>query len=34
MPHVLTNDDLAFWRENGYVIVRDAVPQSQPGCAG
>lgn len=24
--HVLTREDLAFWRENGYVIVRDAVP--------
>lgn len=25
MP-VLTKEDLAFWEENGYVIVRDAVP--------
>ena len=25
--HVLTQNDLAFWRENGYVIVRKAVPQ-------
>ena len=28
MPHVLTNDDLAFWRENGYVIVPNAVPRA------
>lgn len=28
MPHVLTNDDLAFWRENGYVVVPNAVPQA------
>jgi len=25
VPDVLTNDDLAFWDENGYVIVRNAV---------
>ena len=25
--HVLTQKDLAFWRDNGYVIVRNAVPQ-------
>jgi ectoine hydroxylase-related dioxygenase (phytanoyl-CoA dioxygenase family) len=25
--HVLTQADLAFWRENGYVIMREAVPQ-------
>ena len=25
--HVLTQEDLAFWRDNGYVIVRNAVPQ-------
>ena len=25
--NVLTDQDLAFWNENGYVIVRDAVPQ-------
>ena len=24
---VLTGEDLAFWNTNGYVIVRDAVPQ-------
>ena len=27
--HVLTQQDLAFWHENGYVIVPDAVPQSK-----
>jgi len=26
--HVLTQDDLAFWHEQGYVIVRQAVPQA------
>lgn len=26
--HVLTQEDMAFWHENGYVIVRDAVPQA------
>jgi len=26
--HVLTQEDLAFWHENGYVIVRRAVPQA------
>ena len=25
---VLSQDDLAFWRENGYVIVRNAVPRT------
>lgn len=25
--NVLTAQDLAFWHENGYVIVQDAVPQ-------
>ena len=25
--NVLTEQDLAFWHENGYVIVRNAVPQ-------
>ncbi len=25
--NVLTQDDLAFWNENGYVIVRNVVPQ-------
>ena len=25
--HVLTDEDKAFWEENGYVIVKDAVPQ-------
>ena len=24
---VLTQEDLAFWRDNGYVILRNAVPQ-------
>jgi hypothetical protein len=24
--HVLTDGDLAFWHENGYVVVRDAAP--------
>ena len=24
--HVLTGDDWAFWEEQGYVIVHDAVP--------
>ena len=24
---VLTQDDLAFWNENGYVVVRNAVPR-------
>ena len=28
MPNVLTEKDLAFWRDNGYVIVPDAVPQA------
>ena len=27
MMRVLTQEDLAFWRANGYVIVRNAVPQ-------
>lgn len=26
--HVLTADELEFWRENGYVILREAVPQA------
>ena len=26
MDPVLSNEDLAFWDENGYVVVRDAVP--------
>lgn len=25
---VLSSQDLTFWRENGYVIVRDAVPRA------
>ena len=25
-PAVLSQDDLAFWDENGYVVVHDAVP--------
>ena len=25
--NVLTEQNLAFWRDNGYVIVRNAVPQ-------
>lgn len=25
--HVLTASDYAFWEENGYVVVHDAVPQ-------
>lgn len=25
--HTLTQSDLAFWRENGYVVIHDAVPQ-------
>lgn len=24
--HILTDDDMRFWNENGYVIVRQAVP--------
>ena len=28
MPRVLTDDELAFWRENGYVIVPEAAPQA------
>lgn len=28
MMHVLTQNDLSFWRDNGYVILRDAVPQA------
>ena len=26
MP-VLSKEDWAFWQENGYVVVHDAVPQ-------
>ena len=26
--HVLTQAEMTFWQENGYVILRDAVPQS------
>ncbi|MCY4063115.1 MAG: phytanoyl-CoA dioxygenase family protein [Chloroflexi bacterium] len=26
--HVLTQEEMAFWHENGYVIVRDALPQA------
>ena len=26
MPVVLSRKDLAFWEENGYVIVHNAVP--------
>lgn len=26
MPPVLNDDDLAHWREHGYVVVHDAVP--------
>ena len=26
--HVLTQEDLSFWHEQGYVIVRQAVPQA------
>ena len=25
--HVLTQEEMTFWHKNGYVIVRDAVPQ-------
>ena len=25
--HVLTQDEMAFWHENGYVILRNAVPR-------
>ncbi|WP_170172674.1 phytanoyl-CoA dioxygenase family protein [Hymenobacter rigui] len=28
-PDVLSPDDLAFWAENGYVIVREAISQEQ-----
>ncbi len=28
MPPVLSNDDLAHWREHGYVVVHDAVPDA------
>lgn len=28
MPNVLTDEDLAFWRDQGYVIVPEAVPQA------
>ena len=27
MMRVLTQEDLAFWHSNGYVVVRDAVPR-------
>lgn len=27
--HVMTQADMAFWHENGYVILRDAVPRGQ-----
>ena len=26
---VLTEDDWKFWIENGYVVVKDAVPKEQ-----
>ncbi|XZF15992.1 phytanoyl-CoA dioxygenase family protein [Chitinophagaceae bacterium MMS25-I14] len=28
LPPVLTAADLAFWEENGYVIIRNAVPEA------
>ena len=30
-PPVLTAAELAFWDENGYVVVHDAVPKKLPG---
>jgi hypothetical protein len=30
---VLTGEDLAFWEENGYVVVRQAVSESQAQAA-
>ena len=30
--HVLTQEEMAFWQENGYVILRDAVPQANLGA--
>ena len=26
--HIMTQDEMAFWQEHGYVILRDAVPQA------
>jgi hypothetical protein len=28
----LSTEDIAFWDENGYVILHDAVPPEKPGC--
>ena len=28
-PDVLTARDLAFWQENGYVVLRNAIPEEQ-----
>jgi len=27
LPNVLSADDITFWNENGYIIVRNAVPK-------
>jgi hypothetical protein len=29
MPDVLSREDLKFWDENGYVIVREAISKQQ-----
>jgi hypothetical protein len=31
--NVLTDEDLKFWEENGYVVVREAVPKKQARAA-
>lgn len=33
MPGVLNNDDLDFWHENGYVIVRNAITRDEAATA-
>lgn len=33
MPDVLTPEDMEFWRENGYIILHDAVPATDCAAA-
>jgi hypothetical protein len=29
VPDVLTSDELRFWKENGYIIIRNAIPKAE-----
>lgn len=28
-PHILTQEQLDFWNENGYLLIPDALPREQ-----